>query len=198
MDGQFLHAEGGDFSNVSVTLPISALLLLLPFFFITWSGPFSPMPSFQHDSAASGAVGVAVPKLIPESGSLNDGRQIRTGQNWDNVKLEARITGERVSEGDVPSELDADGEIKQDGVRRTEAITATWDQKTLVMMFMAYVHRCRIGIRLTLLQTLSCSICRAPTVCCSVELEPIHHLGVRATRSHSRSQYCCHNHRRDL
>lgn len=136
------------------------------------------MSSIQHDPAASGAVGVAVPKLIPEGGSLNDGRQGSTGQNWDNVKLEARITGERVSEGDVPSEVDADGEVKQDGVRRTEAITATWDRKTLVMMFMAYVHCCYVGIRLTPLQTLSCSICRVATVCCSDEPEPIHHLGV--------------------
>lgn len=156
------------------------------------------MSSIQHDPAASGAVGVAVPKLLPESGSLNDGRPGSTGQDWDNVKLEARITGQHLSEGDIPSEVDADGEIKQDGVRRTEAITATWDRKTLVMMFMAYVHPCSIWNRLTFLQTLSCSIRRAPPVCCSDKLEPIYHLGFRATRSHSRSQYCCHNHRRDL
>jgi hypothetical protein len=35
----------------------------------------------------------------------------------------------------VPSEYDADGEIKQDGVRRTEAITSVWDRKTLVLVF---------------------------------------------------------------
>jgi hypothetical protein len=35
----------------------------------------------------------------------------------------------------VPSEFDADGEIKQDGVRRTEAITSVWDRKTLVLVF---------------------------------------------------------------
>lgn len=35
----------------------------------------------------------------------------------------------------VPSERDADGEIKQDGVRRTEAITSVWDKKTLVLVF---------------------------------------------------------------
>lgn len=109
------------------------------------------MSSIQHDPAASGAVGVAVPKLIPERGSLHDGRQGSTGQDWDNVKMEARITGERLSEGDIPSEVDADGEIKQDGVRRTEAITATWDRKTLVMMFMAYVHWCSVVIQADLI-----------------------------------------------
>jgi len=35
----------------------------------------------------------------------------------------------------VPSEFDADGEIKQDGVRRTEAITSVWNKKTLVFVF---------------------------------------------------------------
>lgn len=35
----------------------------------------------------------------------------------------------------MPSEFDADGEVKQDGVRRTEAITSVWDKKTLVFMF---------------------------------------------------------------
>jgi hypothetical protein len=35
----------------------------------------------------------------------------------------------------VTSEYDADGEIKQDGVRRTEAITSVWDRKTLVLVF---------------------------------------------------------------
>lgn len=35
----------------------------------------------------------------------------------------------------VPSEYDADGEVKQDGVRRTEAITSVWDRKTLVFVF---------------------------------------------------------------
>ena len=39
----------------------------------------------------------------------------------------------------TPSELDADGEIKQDGVRRTEAITSVWDKKTLVLVFVTYV-----------------------------------------------------------
>ena len=38
-----------------------------------------------------------------------------------------------------PSELDADGEIKQDGVRRTEAITSVWDKKTLILVFVTYV-----------------------------------------------------------
>ncbi|KAI7256124.1 hypothetical protein KC352_g11339, partial [Hortaea werneckii] len=111
------------------------------------------MSSIQHDPAAIGAVGVAVPKLIPEGGSLNDGRQGSTVQNWDNVKLEARITGERVSEGDVPSEVDADGEVKQDGVRRTEAITATWDRKTLVMMFMALYLAQFVELLLSAVQT---------------------------------------------
>ncbi|KAI7217658.1 major facilitator superfamily transporter [Hortaea werneckii] len=111
------------------------------------------MSSIQHDPAASGAVGVAVPKLLPESGSLNDGRQGSTGQDWDNVKLEARITGQRLSEGDIPSEVDADGEIKQDGVRRTEAITATWDRKTLVMMFMALYLAQFVELLLSAVQT---------------------------------------------
>lgn len=35
----------------------------------------------------------------------------------------------------MPSEFDADGEVKQDGVRRTEAITSVWDRKTLVFVF---------------------------------------------------------------
>jgi len=35
----------------------------------------------------------------------------------------------------VPSEFDADGEVKQDGVRRTEAITSVWNKKTLVFVF---------------------------------------------------------------
>lgn len=35
----------------------------------------------------------------------------------------------------VPSELDADGEIKQDGVRRTEAITSVWNKKILLLVF---------------------------------------------------------------
>lgn len=35
----------------------------------------------------------------------------------------------------IPSEYDADGEIKQDGVRRTEAITSVWDRKTLILVF---------------------------------------------------------------
>lgn len=35
----------------------------------------------------------------------------------------------------MPSEHDADGEVKQDGVRRTEAITSVWDRKTLVFVF---------------------------------------------------------------
>jgi hypothetical protein len=41
-----------------------------------------------------------------------------------------------VSDGHaVPSEFDADGEVKQDGVRRTEAITSVWNKKTLVLVF---------------------------------------------------------------
>jgi hypothetical protein len=36
---------------------------------------------------------------------------------------------------DVPSAFDADGEVKQDGVRRTEAITSVWNKKTLVFVF---------------------------------------------------------------
>ncbi|KAI7341063.1 major facilitator superfamily transporter [Hortaea werneckii] len=95
------------------------------------------MTSIQHDPAASGAVGVAVPQLIPGSGSVSDSRQDSKGQDWDGGKLEAKITGQCVSEGEIPSEVDADGEIKQDGVRRTEAIAATWDRKTSVMMFIA-------------------------------------------------------------
>jgi len=39
----------------------------------------------------------------------------------------------------VPSEFDADGEVKQDGVRRTEAITSVWNKKTLVFVFVTYV-----------------------------------------------------------
>lgn len=35
---------------------------------------------------------------------------------------------------EVPAAVDADGEVKQDGVRRTEAITSSWDKKTLVFM----------------------------------------------------------------
>lgn len=107
------------------------------------------MTSIQHDPAASGAVGVAVPQLIPGSGSVSDSRQDSKGQDWDGGKLEAKITGQCVSEGEIPSEVDADGEIKQDGVRRTEAIAATWGRKTSVMMFIAYVHWCYAGIRLT-------------------------------------------------
>lgn len=42
----------------------------------------------------------------------------------------------RVSDGNaVPSGFDADGEVKQDGVRRTEAITSVWNKKTLVFVF---------------------------------------------------------------
>lgn len=50
-----------------------------------------------------------------------------------------KVDGQNVSvapaELTVPSEFDADGEVKQDGVRRTEAITSVWDRKTLVFMF---------------------------------------------------------------
>jgi hypothetical protein len=58
----------------------------------------------------------------------------------------AKISGEEPHEGGknpslvsnghtVPSEFDADGEVKQDGVRRTEAITSVWNKKTLVFVF---------------------------------------------------------------
>lgn len=52
---------------------------------------------------------------------------------------EPRVGGKNasiVSDGyPVPSEFDADGEVKQDGVRRTEAITSAWNKKTLVFVF---------------------------------------------------------------
>lgn len=48
-------------------------------------------------------------------------------------------TGATDLEADRISEHDADGEVKQDGVRRTEAITATWDKKTLVLIFVSCV-----------------------------------------------------------
>ncbi|GAB7323438.1 hypothetical protein MBLNU13_g05890t1 [Cladosporium sp. NU13] len=52
---------------------------------------------------------------------------------------EPRVGGKNasiVSDGyPVPSEFDADGEVKQDGVRRTEAITSVWNKKTLVFVF---------------------------------------------------------------
>jgi hypothetical protein len=43
----------------------------------------------------------------------------------------------------IPSEFDADGEVKQDGVRRTEAITSVWNKKTLVFVFVTYVTSLR-------------------------------------------------------
>ena len=51
--------------------------------------------------------------------------------------FETQMSASLASEGlkGPPSELDADGEVKQDGVRRTEAITSVWNKKILILVF---------------------------------------------------------------
>ena len=83
---------------------------------------------------------MAVPTYIPET----DHHAAQSRPSQDHVqelgKLGTQVTGEPASERSLPSDIDADGEVKQDGVRRTEAMTATWDKKTLVTMFILYGH----------------------------------------------------------
>ncbi|KAF2723172.1 MFS general substrate transporter [Polychaeton citri CBS 116435] len=47
----------------------------------------------------------------------------------------AGAVGESIPTTNAKVELDADDEVKQDGVRRTEAITAVWNKKMLVAVF---------------------------------------------------------------
>lgn len=73
---------------------------------------------------------------IPQDGVKEAGSATPSSEVANADRKNASINSAGV---DVPSEFDADGEIKQDGVRRTEAITSVWDRKTLVLVFITYV-----------------------------------------------------------
>lgn len=73
---------------------------------------------------------------IPQDGVKEAGSATPSSEVANADRKNASINSAGVS---VPSEFDADGEIKQDGVRRTEAITSVWDRKTLVLVFITYV-----------------------------------------------------------